>query len=144
VPDDLVDAAYRLLEEEGYWYLVDVVPASMPAHWVFTFFPEAWSYIQRAYWTAYNSYNALRQAGFQVKQKEHAFYWPVTLGVVMEIVQQRPGLLAALPDGSYRQGLERLKARKRKEGSKALVPCDVVLVEIMARKGRDEETKAGD
>jgi len=45
--ENLAERVFRLLEEGGYWYIIDVVPASMPAHWVFRFFPQAWPQARR-------------------------------------------------------------------------------------------------
>jgi site-specific DNA recombinase len=119
--DDLVEAAFRLLDEEGHWHVIDVVPASMPAHWVFAFFPEAWPHAYGSFWTAYNFYNELRRAGFQVKLREHAFYWPVALGVAWEIARRRSGLLAALTDEHYQEGLHRLEKALEETRSSDLI-----------------------
>jgi site-specific DNA recombinase len=144
VPDDLVEAVFKRLEEEGYWYLVDVVPASMPAHWVFTFFPEAWSLVRSSFWTAHNCYNALQKIGFEVEQKEHAFYWPVTLKVAQEIARQRFGILSSLSDTSYQQGMKRLESAIKEQGGNALIPSEVAMVEIVARKKSEDKGKAAE
>jgi hypothetical protein len=129
------------LEQEGYWHLVDVVPASMPAHWVFAFFPQAWQYVQNVSWTAYTFYNVLQQTGFRVEQREHTFHQPIALGLAMEIARQRPGLLTLLPDDLYQAGLRRLEEAMGERGEDTLVPSEVTVVEVMAVKGRGRPKK---
>jgi DNA invertase Pin-like site-specific DNA recombinase len=140
-PGELAQAVFWLLEQEGYWRLVDVVPASMPAHWVFAFFPQAWRYAQSVSWTAYTFYNVLRRTGFRVEQREHTFHQPIALGLAMEIARQRSGLLALLPDDLYQAGLRRLEEAVGKRGEDTLVPSEVTVVEVMAVKGQGRPKK---
>jgi len=135
--DELAEAVFRLLDEEGYWYVVDILPASMPAHWVFTYFPEAWSYAQRAFWSAHEFYNVLRKAGFWVEQGEQTFYEPVSLEVAMEVARQRPGLLGDLPEEVYQAGMRRLEEAVKERGADTLVASEVTLGVVMARKGEE-------
>ena len=79
-------------------------------------------------------YTVLRRTGFQVNQREHTFYQPVALGVASEIARRRPGLLTALPDELYQEGLLRLAKALGKQGEDALVPSEVTVVEVMASK----------
>lgn len=113
----------------------------MPGHGVFAFFPEAWPYAHGSFWTAYNFYNVLRRTGFQLNQQEHVFYWPVTLGVALEIVRRRPGLLAILPDELYQQGVRRLEAATEERGADTLIPSELTVVEVMAVKRKSEEAE---
>jgi site-specific DNA recombinase len=140
-PNELAQAIFRALDDEGYWHLVDVVPASMPAHWVFAFFPETWPYAQGFFWTAYNFYNVLRQSGFQVEQREHTFRQPVALGVALEIARGRPGMLAKLADEVYEQRMQQLETIVEKRGEETLVPSEVTVVEIMAAKRKSENSR---
>jgi site-specific DNA recombinase len=135
-PQGLAEAVFRVLDEAGHWRLVDVVPASMPGHWVFAFFPEVWSHIDRASWKAYDFYNTLRQLGFEVEQREHTFRQPVSLGAALEIARRRPGLLAALPDEAYEKGLRSLEAAVEARGAGSLEPSEVTVIEVMALKGK--------
>jgi hypothetical protein len=120
-PGHLTQAVFRVLGQDGYWYLVDVIPTSMPAHWVFAFFPKAWSYARHSLWSAYDFYNGLRRAGFRIVQEEHTYHEPVTLRVVLEIAPGRPGLLAALADEPHQEGLRRLEEAAQEQGQTALV-----------------------
>jgi len=140
--DNLAQAVFRILKPEGHWHLIDIVPASMPAHWIFAFFPDAWAYAQGSFWTSYNFYNVLRRAGFQVKQEEHTFYRSVTFGVVLEIARQRPGLLATLPDELYEMGLGRLEKMVEEQGADGLLPSEVTLVEVVAVKKTEKAKEA--
>ncbi|HHS96678.1 MAG TPA: recombinase family protein [Chloroflexi bacterium] len=133
--EGLAERVFRLLEESGYWYIIDVLPASMPAHWVFRYFPQAWSHAGREFWRAYDFYNTLRRAGFQVEQEERTFYEPVSAGVALEIARRREGLLGALPHEAYEERLRRLEEKVAKEGPDAPIASEVTLVVILARKG---------
>jgi site-specific DNA recombinase len=140
-PDELAQAIFRALDDEGYWHLVDLVPASMPAHWVFSFFPEAWPGVQGLFWTAYNFYNTLRQSGFQVEQREHTFRQPVTLGVALEIARGRPGVLMKMADEPYQERMQQLETIVGERGEETLVQSEVTVVEIMAVKRKDENSR---
>jgi site-specific DNA recombinase len=143
----LAREVHRLLDEEGRWHVVDLVPASMAAHWVFTYFDEAWALARESYWTTHGFYNGLRRSGFAVEQREHTLRRPVTLGVALEIARRRPGLLARLADESYERGLERLEEVVEREGGAAVIPSEVTLVEVVATKrsiGQEGEASVGD
>jgi site-specific DNA recombinase len=135
-PEGLAAAVFRVLDEAGHWHLVDTVPASMPGHWIFAFFPEAWSQVGKHLWKAYDFYNTLRQIGFEVEQREHTFRQPVSLGAILEIARRRPGVLAALPDEAYEAGLQRIEAAVEKRGADSLEPSEVTVVEAVAVKGK--------
>ncbi|MCP4606008.1 MAG: recombinase family protein, partial [Proteobacteria bacterium] len=134
-PEELVQTVFHLLAQEGYWHLVDIVPLSMPAHWIFTFFPEAWSYAQSSHWKTHNFYNVLRRVGFQVEQQEHTFYQQVSLKAALKVARQRPGLLSALPDDIYLKGITQLEQAIEEEGGDALVSSEVTVLEVMTVKG---------
>lgn len=134
-PNELAQTVYRLLEQEGHWHFVDVAPASMPAHWLFTFLPESWTYVGRFFRGTQELYTMLRRTGFQAEQQEHTFYQPVALGMALEIVRRRPGLLTALPNDLYKEGLKRLEDALGKQGDDTLVPSEVTVIEVMAVKG---------
>jgi site-specific DNA recombinase len=135
-PEGLAEAVFRVLDEAGHWHLVDVVPASMPGHWVFAFFPEAWSHVEGSLWRAYDFYNILRHLGFEVEQREHTFRQPVSLRAALKIARRRPGVLAALPDEIYEAGLQRLEAAVEERGADSLEPSEVTVVEVTAVKGK--------
>lgn len=137
IPEELVQTIFHLLAQEGYWHLVDIVPSSMPAHWIFTFFPEAWSHVQSSHWKVHDFYNVLRRVGFQVEQQEHTFYQQVSLEVALKIARQRSGLLSTLPDEIYLKGITQLEQTSKERGSDALVASEVTVVEVMAVKGTE-------
>lgn len=135
-PEGLAESVFRVLDEAGHWHLVDVVPASMPAHWIFAFFPEVWSHIEGSLWKAYDFHNTLRRIGFEVEQREHTFRQPVSLAVALEIARRRPGVLAALPDDAFEEGLHRLEAAVEERGADSLEPSETTVIEVMAAKGK--------
>lgn len=134
---------YERLAPQGYWHWIDWLPGAMPAHWVFTYFPTAWSWAQQHYWSNYDSYNRLRQVGFQVEQREHTWYQALTLETAWAIAQQRPGLLAALPEAEYQAGLAALRAALEAQGAGALQGSEVTLVEVWAVKGARPARRRG-
>jgi hypothetical protein len=134
-PKELAQAIFRLLAQEGCWHLVDIVPSSMPAHWIFAFFPEAWAYAQGSYWKAYDFYNVLRRVGFHVEQQEYTFYQQVSLNVALQVAQQRPGLLTLLPDEIYLKGMTQLEQATKEQGGNILVASEVTVIKVMATKG---------
>ena len=113
--EGLVGKVYAVLQPNGYWHFVDLMPSSMPAHWVFTCFPEAWTYVRGATWTPRKIYNSLRGAGFGVVLR---YLLPADQpGAADIIAQQRAGILATLPAEAYRKGLARLATAMRAQGA---------------------------
>jgi hypothetical protein len=87
---------------------------------------------------AYDLYNILRRTGFQVKQEERTFHQSVTLQVALEIARQRPGILAALSDEVYQEGMRRLKQAVKERGGESLITSEVTVAEIVALKGKEK------
>ena len=137
----LLPQVYALLEPGGYWRIVDLMLPAMPAHWVFTCFPEAWTHVRDVLWSSYKFSHALREAGFGIKLKEHSYYQPVSLAAAHAIARQRPGLLATLSDEAYQQGLARLAHEIRDRGAGTLIGSEFTLVEILAVKGEQPKPK---
>jgi len=130
----VLQEAQRVLATGGLWYLLDLVPTSMPAHWAFTFFPGLWEVVREQAWDTQALYVALREAGFRAKVREQAFYQPVTLAVARTLARVRAGWLAHLSEEAYREGLARLDAAMEREGEGAVVGSEVVLVVAYAWK----------
>ncbi len=130
---ELAQAVYDRLASHGTWHWVDLLPTTMPAHWLFTYFPETWAYAQEHYWNAYRCFNRLQKVGFTVDQKEQTFYRPVRLATAQAIAQQRPGLLAQLPDPVYEAGLRRLEEACA-TAPEAVVGSEVTLLVVKALK----------
>jgi len=139
--EELVGQVYAVLEPNGYWHFVDLMPSSMPAHWVFTYFPEAWTYVRGAGWTPHKIYNSLRGAGFGLVLQEHTFYQPISLGAAHAIAQRCAGILATLPEEAYRKGLAQLAAAVQAQGAQTLIGSEVTLVEVAAVKDEQPRPK---
>jgi len=138
---ELLPQVQALLEPGGYWRFVDLMPPAMPAHWIFTYFPDAWVCVRDTLWTSYKLSTVLREAGFGVKLKERSFYQPVSLAAAHAIAQQRPGLLATLSDDVYQKGVERLAEESHARGAATLIGSEFTLVEILAVKGEQPKPK---
>ena len=132
---DLVQQVHERLADQGTWHWFDLMPTSMPAHWVFSTFPATWTYIQSGYWNAQQIFTQLKKVGFQVTLQEHTFYQAVRLDVALEIARQRGGILQLLNDAAYCKGLAQLEAQMAEQGPEMLLGSEVALVEVTARKG---------
>ena len=111
---------------------VELMPASMPAHWVFTYFPEAWAQARAAGWTPRTrSYGVLRENGFGLVLQEHAFDQPVSLAAAYALAGRRAGILATLADDAYQKGHGAAAPRRcNAQGrSDTLIGSEVTLVE---------------
>lgn len=137
----LAGRVYAVLEPSGYWHFVDLMPSSMPAHWLFTYFPEAWMQVRAQAWTSHKVYGVLRAAGFGLMLQEHVFYQPISLAAAQAIAGQRAGILAALADEAYEKGMARLAAAVREQGGETLIGSEVTLVEIAAVKDEQPRPK---
>jgi hypothetical protein len=137
---ELPEAILRVLDQEGHWHLIDIVPETMPGHWIFAFFPEVWSYVDAYYWGVYDFYNNLRRGGFEVTQREHTFRQSIALSVALQIARQRPDVLGLLPDNVYEEGLHRLETAIKERGADSLEPSEVTVIHVRAvRKWRERE-----
>ncbi len=128
-----------VLGANGYWHFVSLLPVGMPAHWLFTYFPEAWGQVRAAGWTPHKIYGTLREAGFGVVLQEYTFYQAVSLAAAQALAERRDGVLATLADEAYRRGLARLAEAVRSQGGERLIGSEVTLVEVAAVK--DEEPR---
>lgn len=137
----LAGRVHAVLAPKGYWHFVGLMPASMPAHWVFTYFPEAWAQARASGWTPHKIYGVLREAGFGVVLQEHAFYQPVSLAAAYALAGGRGGILATLADDAYQRGMAQLAAAVRAQGGQALIGSEVTLVEVAAVKDEQPRPK---
>ena len=137
----LAGRVHAVLAPNGYWLFVDLMPASMPAHWVFTYFPEAWAQVRAAGWTPHKIYGVLRETGFGLVLQEHAFYQPVSLAAAYALAGQRTGILATLADEAYQKGMALLAAAVRAQGSGTLIGSELTLVEVAAVKDEQPRPK---
>jgi hypothetical protein len=129
-----VGAIRRVIEPGGTWAFTDVVPASMPGHWLYRFFPEAWHNEKQHTWDAFHLYNALVGAGFEVKLERQNVYQAVTLGVALRMARERQHCpqLVALPDEVYAANLAALGKVVKREGARSPVGSEFCLVWVVA------------
>ncbi len=132
--DILLAHAYRALTEGGVWYMQELLPLEMPAHWVFDYFPEAWRWARYQSWNFHTFYTSLQAAGFTPEATRHVYAQPISLGVALEIAQDRPGILAFLSDRHFTLGLERVGQVISERDPFHLIGSDVTLIEVWAQK----------
>ncbi len=133
----LLQETQRVVAPGGSWVLVDVMPASMPGHWLYRLFPQAWENERKHTWDTSRMYNALMEAGFQVQFKRRNIYQAIALEVAHEIASKREQCpqLAILPDPVYTAGLDVLERKMEQEGPESLLGSDFCLVEVVAVRG---------
>jgi site-specific DNA recombinase len=132
---EIVRRAWEVLEEWGYWLLVDVLPVSMAGHWVFRVFPGAWKRVEKEYWSGQEVYRRLREVGFAVEMEEWTFWEGVSVGAALEVVRRRPGILGRLSEEEIRVGEERLERMKEERGEGEMLSSEVTLMAVVGRKG---------
>jgi site-specific DNA recombinase len=139
----LMAEAYRLLMRGGVWYGVDVLPSDLPTHWLGRFF-EADEWMEKvAKIPSLLELNvALQNAGFVVTMKRRVYAQPVQLGAILQIAEQRQGLLAQMPDEIYTAGLGRLRQAVASEGANTVQDSQVALLEWWAQKPMTQEVDA--
>jgi site-specific DNA recombinase len=132
---EIVRRAWEVLEDWGYWLLVDVLPVSMAGHWVFRVFPGAWKRVEKEYWSGQEVYRRLREVGFAVEMEEWTFWEGVSVGAALEVVRRRPGILGRLSEEEIRVGVERLERMKEERGEGEMLSSEVTLMAVVGRKG---------
>jgi DNA invertase Pin-like site-specific DNA recombinase len=132
----LIEKAQKLLEPGGTWAFADVLPTSMPGHWLYRFFPQAWENDRTRTWDAFQIFNAVREAGFQVRLERRSVYQPVGLGTAELIASNREECpqLVNLPDEVYAAGLESLEQAVSQDGEESLIGSEFCLVEVVATR----------
>jgi hypothetical protein len=130
-----VRRAWEVLEEWGYWFLVDILPVSMAGHWVFRVFPGAWKRVEKEYWSGQEVYRRLREVGFAVEMEEWTFWEGVSVGAALKVVRRRPGILGRLSEEEIRVGVERLERMKEERGEGEMLSSEVTLMAVVGRKG---------
>lgn len=134
--DSLVEQARHVLEDGGMWALVDVLPSSMEGHWLYRHIPKALTNDRAMTWSAYEVYNVLRGAGFEVEVERWSFHQAVALGAAHEMVRERERCpqLALMPDQVYEEGLKRLEGVLEEQGPRKLETSEACLLEVRATK----------
>jgi site-specific DNA recombinase len=132
---EMVRRAWEVLEDWGYWLLVDVLPVSMAGHWMFRVFPGAWKRVEKEYWSGQEVYRRLREVGFAVEMEEWTFWEGVSVGAALEVVRRRPGILGRLSEEEIRVGVERLERMKEERGEREMLSSEVTLMAVVGRKG---------
>lgn len=135
--NSLLDQARRTLRPGGTWAFLDVLPAAMPGHWLYRFFPQVWQDEGTHTWDASHLYNQLVQAGFQVKLARHNYHQPIATGAAYEVARQRKTIpqLAALLDRTYESSLAMLRAETERMGKEKPIGSEFCLIEVTAVRG---------
>ncbi len=134
---ELVEEVKRVLEKGGRWAFVDVLPASMSGHWLYTYFSDAWENDTGLTWDAFELYNELRGAGFEVELERMTLQREMVREVAYEMVLERERCpqLAILPDETYEEGLTAFREAVKSEDDEALEISELTLVQLTADKG---------
>ncbi|MEA3310162.1 MAG: hypothetical protein U9Q70_11725, partial [Chloroflexota bacterium] len=129
----------RLLAPGGSWAFVDLLPATMPAHWLYRYFPATWQNECQHTLDTSHLYNLLLKVGFDVELKRTTFYRGVSLEVAWQLAQQRASIpqLANLPDALYQEQLAALADERQTRGGDVIVPSEFCLVQVTARRGHE-------
>jgi hypothetical protein len=133
---ELVVDVKRVLDKGGRWAFVDVLPASMSGHWVYNYFSDAWENDTGLTWDAFDLYNELRGAGFEVELERTTLQRAVAREVALEMVQQRQWCpqLTILPDDTYQEGLTALRDALQNDGDEAPEISELTIVQVTAEK----------
>ena len=134
--DVLLKRVHTKLREKGVWYLQELLPTDMPAHWLYTYFPAAWQWARKNTWNLYTLYNQLRRADFTSQVKRYVYYQPVHLGDALEFAEQRLGNLVLLTDDDYKQGIFHLQQAVEEHGQEYLIGSEVALADVWTQKNK--------
>ena len=133
-PEELIAEVWQRMKPGGVWYLTDVLPQDMPAHWVYRYFPSAWEWVTSHTWNLYMLYNRLRNQGFETDVKRHLFYQPMALRIASGVGNTRPGVLAHLSDTQFNEGMGALQREMEQKGSDFILGSEFNIVEAWAQK----------
>jgi hypothetical protein len=130
----LIKQVQRVLAPGSVWAFVDVLPFSMPGHWLYRFFPQAGELEKSRMWNASQVFNTLRETGFEVQLKQRSVCQAVEVGVAHQMASNRAACpqLMALPDEVYSAGIEALEQAIDRDGEKGLIESEFCLAEVTA------------
>ena len=133
----LMEDVRRAIEPGGTWAFLDVMPAAMPGHWLYQFFPQAWENEKQRTWDVAQMYNMLIRSSFQVQLERRNIYQAVALGVAQQMARGREQCpqLTFLPDEVYAARMVALEERVDREGAEETMRSEFCLVEVKAVRG---------
>jgi len=128
--------AARLLDAGGWWILVEEMSESMPGHWIYRYFPEAWDRAKQLSLTPSSLYTRLQEYGFKVSLKQQSYYQAISCATALAMVEQRPAgsVLHQLSGEAYQEGLARLSAECRTLGAEGLLASQICIAEVIASR----------
>lgn len=140
----LIEQVCRIVRPGGTWAFVDLLPAAMPGHWLYRFFPAAWAHASHHTWDAFQVFNRLSAAGLQVELTRRSIHQPIRLGTALDIARQRAECppLQYLPDATYEDGIARMEEMARRESAETLVGSEVCLMQVSARRQDKQDKQA--
>lgn len=133
-PEDFIEEVWERINPGGIWYLNELLPPDMPAHWIYRYFPIAWEWVKGYTWNLYMLYNRLRNQGFVTKVKRGMYYQPISLSTAEEIANSRPGVFAHLRDSVFDEGMAFLQSEITAKGGDFIIGSEFNIVEAWAQK----------
>ena len=131
-----LEAAHRALMNSGWWVLLERVPVEMRGHWLYRYFTDARVLDEQRSLTTQGLYTALRQHGFAADITLRTDYRAVSYAAALAMARRRDAspLLAEIDEATYAAGLARLAADLDRHGAHTLMPSEVTLAKIIARR----------
>ncbi|NUM44631.1 MAG: recombinase family protein [Anaerolineales bacterium] len=133
-PDELVTRMGSLLARHGVWYIQEILPLEMPAHWTFQIFPSLWAWARKHTWNLHTLFNQLKAAGFSPEVKRHVFSQPIPVATALNLVQHVRRLFPWLSEETHLQGVKRLETLQQENAEGYLSGSEVAVVEIWGQK----------
>ena len=113
------------------------MPASMPVHWLYQFFPEARKVDLGRTLDPQALFVTLLERGFQVKTRRRTYDQALSLDAIRQIVAGRQHIpsLALISDEAYQAGVARIEEELAARGADALWPSQLCVVEVETTRG---------
>lgn len=140
VPDrrSMIARIYQVLKPGGRFVMTNLDPWSMPAWFVYTYFPAAWERDRRDFLTVDDLSMALTEIGFSaVRIERRSRRETLSLGsVIMYALDRfRTSQLMAIDDDVYRLGVDAIRKDVEAWGAQASIDSELCLVTISGDKG---------
>jgi len=133
----------RLLDPDGWWVLTELMPVSMPGHWLYRYFPAAFGIACQQNPTPSMLYAALQQGGLEAGISQKTYYQAASIQTALAIARQRhpASLLSRLPDADYEQGLNELQQVREESGAETLLASHFCVAEIIAHRPQENPAR---
>lgn len=111
---------YRVLRQNGIFYINSIYPFLMKNSWVYNYFPKIYDKDRKRFWKKDKIFNFLEVLGFDVKLEVRTYLIRRKLDLILEeALLKNYSQLYLIKESEYQEGVQNIKKEISKNESKA-------------------------